>query len=163
MCPSYVAERCWTAKAKKCVCACVCACFSFFTRANTVLWSVCFQPFPQQVSSDTRRRCLIPPTQRARLKTASPPWETVWLESSTQTWQQPSAHSSQGQLAYFAHEKNAVLCGTHLLPAFAKICSHRSIFIKNVKRKRVHGVGATIWKSQCWYSAACFILFFVNS
>lgn len=106
---------------------CVCAhTSSFFTCENTVLWSVCFQPFPQQVSSDTRRWCLIQPTQRARWKTASLPWETVWPESSAQTWRQPSTHSSQGQLAYFVHARNVVLCETHIYASFCQLC--KSLF-----------------------------------
>lgn len=113
---------------------CVCALFSFL-HARTLSCGVCvFQPFPQQVSSDTRRWCLTQPAQRARLKTASLPWETVWPESSTPTCPQPSTHSSQGQIC--ACEKcGALEKHTHLCQffSFCQLC--KTLFAQQLIHK----------------------------
>lgn len=135
---SCVTSRCWASKgskAKKCMCVRAFVftqhCHHLFCFAmgieNILLCSVCFQPFPQQVSSDTRHWCLIHPTQRARWKTVSLPWETVWPKSLTQTWQQLSTHSSQGQLSYFVHVRSVELCNTQLwqfLQKKKKLCKN---------------------------------------
>lgn len=52
------------------------------------LCPVCLQLFLQRASTDTHRLCLIQPTQRPPLKTASLQWEIRWPESLMQTWQQ---------------------------------------------------------------------------